>query len=191
MTYDTHSRSTAVLALVLAGCVPCCSGSSQQKSSLARPVASVGSAMPPEPALERGSWHAPLPVPQGEGKLAWAGTSAPSPCRAAVNTGPVIRVDNEADFEALFCRSSDVDWRRFQLFWYRLAATAERALATEDVVLNDSQINWLLVPESCPDWNGPSAPAPAILIARSDLPVVARPKPAVPADCPAGDGYGY
>jgi hypothetical protein len=146
--------------------------------------------MPPDPGRERAPWHAPVPVPQGAGKLAWAGTSAPVLCRAAVNTGPVIRIDNEADFEALFCRGSDVDWQRLQLFVYRLAPMT-RALLTEGVVLNELQINWLLVPEPCPDWTGPSAP-PAILIARSDLEVVARPKPGVPVDCPAtGDGYGY
>ena len=76
------------------------------------------------------------------------------------------------------------------LFVYRLTGMT-RAWQTEAVVLNDSQINWLLVPEPCADWTGASAP-PAILIARSDLPVIARPKSGVPVDCPATvDGYGY
>jgi len=109
-----------------------------------------------------------------------------------VNTGPVTRVDSEAEFEALFCRASDIDWRRLQLFWYRLAPMSGRALLTVDVVLNDSQINWLIAPEPCSDRNGPPAPMPAIVIARSDWPVIARPRPDVPADCPAThDGYGY
>ena len=195
MTYSSDSTSIACGAFLLAGYVTGCAGSSPPESSprgtLSRPAAAPGSAMPADPARERGVWRAPVPPPQGAGKLAWVATSSPVPCRAAVNTGPVIRVDNEADFETLFCRGSDVDWRQLQLFVYRLAPTARRTLLTEDVVLNDSQINWLLVPEPCPDWSDPS-PAPAILMARRDLPVVARPKPDVLVDCPAsGDGYGY
>ena len=187
--------SIACWALLLAGCVTGCAGSSPPESSpqgaLSRPTAALGNAMPADPARERGVWHAPVPSPQGASKLAWVATSAPVPCRAAVNTGPVTRVDNEADFEALFCRGSDVDWQRLQLFVYRLAPTARRTLLTQDVVLNDSQINWLLVPEPCPDWSGRSA-EPAILMARGELPVYARPKPDVLVDCPAtGDGYGY
>jgi len=131
---------------------------------------------------------------RGAGKLAWAGTEAPSLCHFPVNTGPVVRVDNEADFEALFCRSSDVDWQRVQLYWYRLALTSGRALLTEDVVSNDARIDWLLVPAACADRPGGfvSAPAPAILIMRNDWPVVARTKPEVPPDCPrSNEGYGY
>jgi len=191
-----HARSTltAILAVLFAACVNGCAASAPPQSSsdgaLATRAAAEGSALPPDPARESGvRWKAPVPVARGVGRLAWAGSSAPAPCRAAVNTGPVIRVDNEADFEALFCRRSDIDWRRLQLFLYRLAPMAGRALLTEDVVLNDSQINWLLVPAPCPDSGG-SAAQPAILIARSDLPVVARLKPSVPFDCPAV-GYGY
>jgi len=196
MTYPAHSTPTAVLALLLAGCVTGCAGATLPKSSpggsLSRHAAGPGSAMPPDPACEsRLRWHASVPAPQGAGKLTWASASAPALCRAAVNIGPVTRVENEADFEALFCRHSDVDWQRLQLFVYRLAPMAPRALLTEDVVLNDSQINWLLVPEPCPEGSGPSA-RPAILIARNDFPVVARLKSGVSVDCPAtGDGYGY
>jgi len=146
--------------------------------------------MPPDPTREHDIWHAPEPAALRADSLAWAGTPAPVPCRAAVNTGPVTRIDNEADFQALFCRPSDVAWQRLQLFVYRLTGMT-RAWQTEAVVLNDSQINWLLVPAPCADWTGASAP-PAILIARSDLPVIARPKSGVPVDCPATvDGYGY
>lgn len=183
--------ASALWGLMLAGCAGGCAGSSPPKNSPSRVSEALAGEVPPDPAYARGPWRAPVPAPQAAGKLAWAGTSAPATCRAVVDTGPVSRVANEADFEALFCRSSDVDWQRLQLYVYRLAPTARRTLLTEDVVLQDSEINWLLVPEPCPDWSGPSA-QPAILIARSDLPVVARPKPAVPVDCPAtGDGYGY
>lgn len=183
---------TPVLAFTLAACVAGCAGSSRPPTSRAQPSAALASAVPPDPQLERGLWHAPVPAPRDASKLVWAGTDAPAPCRALVNTGPVTRVDSEAEFEALFCRASDIDWRRLQLFWYRLAPMSGRALLTVDVVLNDSQINWLIAPEPCSDRNGPPAPMPAIVIARSDWPVIARPRPDVPADCPAThDGYGY
>lgn len=189
-----HSTPTIPLAFLLAGALTACAPSALSRNSpprsQSRPAAELGSEVPPDPASERqGRWHAPLLAAQGAGKLAWIGTTAPSPCRAAVGTGPVIRIDNELDFQALFCRASDVDWQHLQLLVYRLAP--HRALLTEDVVLSDSQINWLLVPRPCPDWVDPP-PQPAVLIARSGLPVVALPKPAVPADCPAtSDGYGY
>ena len=191
MTYAAHCPPAAWLAFVLAGCVTGCAEKTpaQSSRSLSSPAAAVGTAMPPDPAREREIWHAPEPARLHAGSLAWAGTSAPVPCRAAINTGPVTRVDNEADFQALFCRRSDVAWQRLQLFVYRLTSMT-RAWQTEAVVLNDSQINWLLVAEPCADWADASAP-PAILLARSDLPVIARPKSGVPVDCPTGDGYGY
>ena len=186
------STVRTVWVFVLAGCVPGCAGASSPKGSLPPSALALGSALPPDPQLEQGPWHAPMPVPHGANKLAWAGTYAPSPCRTAINTGPVIRVDSEVEFESLFCRRSNVDWPRQQLFWYRLAPMSSRALLTEDVVVNDSLINWLIAPEPCPDRSGASASAPVIVIARSDLPVVVRPMPDVPADCPVtGDGYGY
>lgn len=185
---------TAMLALVLAGSLPGCAASSQPSNAPARTQAASARANPPDPAQERGPWHAPLPVSRGAAQLAWVATEAPSLCHVPVNTGPVVRVDDEADFEALFCRSSDVDWRRLQLYWYRLALTSGRALLTEDVVSTESRIDWLLVPEACADRPGgyAPAPAPAILILRNDWPVVARTKPELPADCPAtNEGYGY
>lgn len=191
-SHSTHWIEAALGAIFGTLGILSCAASGQPKGSIAPPDSSAERAPPPDPALERGPWHAPVPGPHSTSQLAWAATQTPPPCRAAVNTGPVARVDNEADFEALFCRSSDVDWQHLQLFWYRLAPT-QRALATEDVVLNDSQIDWLLVPEPCSERGGLSTPPmPAIVIGRSDLPVVARPKPPLPADCPAsGEGYGY
>jgi len=173
-----------VLGIIVGGCAT----SSPPRSSFAPGLAPES---PEAPALERGPWHAPRPEPRAPGGLAWTEAPIPSPCSTRSGVAPIVQIDNEAEFSAMFCRSSDVDWKKFRILSYRGGLFSGQTFVTSDVVRDAQDINWLLQPLPCASSDTPLLGA-SILIERSTLPVVARIKPDSGVICPPnGDGYGY
>ena len=129
------------------------------------------------------------PNPQwviAEGKLRWAQVELSSGCSGAANTPPVTPVEivqNAAQFEARFCRKTDLDWSRHRLLW---AHVPER-VGDVTVVRDGAQINMLVSTRSTCDaaWGSEVA----VIIDDLSLPVVllVRPGPALP--CPDGIAY--
>ena len=85
----------------------------------------------------------------------------------------------------------DLAWASLELFAYRPSIDSGRAFVTEDVVLGEAELNWLLSPLPCSVSHFDS-PLTAILVGRRGLPVVARLKPDSFVDCPpSAEGYAY
>ena len=123
--------------------------------------------------------------------MAWTALATPALCRALVSAGPVLQIHDEAEFRRVFCRDSDLDWASLELFAYRPSIDSGRAFVTEDVVLGEAELNWLLSPLPCSVSHFDS-PLAAILVRRRGLPVVARLKPDSFVHCPpSAEGYAY